>query len=492
MTALLLAALSWVLLAWTRDVTMYPDVFPLEIQPLQALGLQAAALALGAAAFACAGGKGRARLGASFGLVMSAIGWCASRWPQLSRALDLSGATWIGPFLGGLAAPALAVTAAAAAAALLLKDLKPRALLLVVWIAALWAVPTLVTEASLTRWWGLGPRSLAEAAGIPTNADAQIADVVRLSPSRGRTTTRESVKMASSLQDLRADEPPSTGVDLSPESIAKLEGFLQRTGYRDVFAREALAHVRRGWLMWWDADHALDAMMIAVPGRAVPDYRGALDLIKIGPMTAERFAKLEQLDAAATADPRTGFEQVTASQYIFEGFAAAYARFGDEAKARRWLGHIDNLLLVTEKKVEVAALEDFRTGQISGSLTLDGRPAGGVMVGLFEIWRTTPTASGVRLLSGSTFPDADGRFVFSDLGPGEYELSLLGRPEDLRGRVIGSPGRFDVGYEHPSVALLPIAIERDVLPTPQAFAPGGLPDAPQPETPEPPLLWRKR
>lgn len=479
-------------MTWTRDRTAFLDVFPLELEPLQALALQAAGLLLGAAAFACAGGKGRARLGASFGLVMSAIGWCASRWPQLSRAIDLAGATWVGPFLGWLVAPALAVTAAATAAAFLHKDLRPRALLIVIWTAAAWAVPTLATEASLARWWGYGPRSLAEAAGVPTSADAQVATVVRLSPSRGRTTSRESVKMAASLQDLRIDEPPSTGVDLSPESLAKLEGFLQRTGYRDVFAAQALDAVRRGWLMWWDADHALDAMMIAVPGRAYPDYRGALDLIKVGPMTAERFEKLEQLDAEATADPHTGFEQVTRSQYIFEDFAAAYARFGDEAKARRWLGHIDNLLLVTEKKVEVAPLEDFRSGEVSGSLLLDGRPAGGVMVGLFEIWRTTPTASGLRLLSGSTFPDADGRFKFTDLGPGDYELSLLGRPEDLRGRISGSPGRFEIGYDRPSAALLPISIDRDVLPTPQAFAPSGLPEAEQPETPEPPLLWQKR
>ncbi len=423
---------------------------------------------------------------------MSAIGWCASRWPQLSRALDLSGATFAGPFLAGSVAPALALTAAGVAAALLLEDLKPRALVLVVAAAALWAAPTLATEAALTRWYGLGPRTLSEAAGVPTGEDAQIAAVVRLASSRGRTTTRESVRMTSSLQDLRPDEPPSTGVDLSPESIAKLEGFLQLTGYRGVFAGEALAHVRRGWLMWWDAEHALDAMMLSVPGRVHPDYRGALDLIKVGPMTAERFAKLEQLDAAATADPHTGFEQVTASQYIFEGFAAAYARFGDEAKARRWLSHIENLLLVTEKKVEVAPLEDFREGKVSGSLLLDGRPAGSVMVGLFEIWRTTPTAAGVRLLSGSTFPDENGVFSFSNLGPGQYELGLLGRPEDLRGQVTGSPGRFEIGYERPLAALTPISIERDILPAGQAFSPGGLPEAPTPETPEPPLLWRKR
>ena len=473
-------------------MTIVPDVFPLELEPAQALALQTAGLLLGAAAFAAAGGWGRARLGAAFGLTASAIGWCASRWPQLSRALDLSGATFVGPFLGASVAPVFVLTVAAIAAALLLEDLKPRAVLLVVAAAALWAVPTLATEAALTRWYGLGPRTLAEAAGIPVDADAQTAVVLRLSPSRGRTTTRESVRMAASLPDMSPNEPLSTGVDLSPENLAKLEGFLQGSGYRGVFAGEALAHVRRGWLMWWDADHALEAMMLSIPGRVHPDYRGALDLIKVGPMTAERFAKLEQLDAAATADPRTGFEQVTASQYIFEGFAAAYARFGDEAKARRWLAHIDNLLLVTEKKVEVAPLEDFRGCKVSGSLLLDGRPAGSIMVGLFEVWRTTPTSSGVRLLSGSTFPDDNGRFSFSDLAPGQYELGLLGRVEDLRGRVIGSPGRFELGDDRPSAALLPIGVERDVLPAPGAFSPGALPDAPTPETIEPPLLWRKR
>ncbi len=359
-------------------MTLVPDVFPLEFEWVQALALQMAGLLLGVAAFSAAGGRGRARLGAAFGLVMSAIGWCASRWPQLSRAIDLSGATWVGPFLGSLVAPAFALTAAAVAAALLLKDLKPRAMVLVVAAAALWAVPTLATEAALTRWWGFGPRTLAEAAGIPTGDDVQTAVVLRLAPSRGHTTSRENVRMTSSLQDLRPDEPPSTGVDLSPESVAKLEGFLQRTGYRGVFAAEALAHVRRGWLMWWDAEHALNAMMLSVPGRVLPDYRGALDLIKVGPMTAERFAKLEQLDAAATADPHTGFTQVTASQYIFEGFAAAYARFGDEAKARRWLAHIDNFLLVTEKKVEVAPARGFpREARSRARSLLDGRPAGG-------------------------------------------------------------------------------------------------------------------
>ena len=476
---MLLAGLSWTLLGWTENVLLFPDSFPQELAPSTALALLSSGLILGATAFSAAGGLSRARSGGAFGLTMGAIGACASRWPQLSRAIELNGGIFAGPFLAATLPTIFALTAAGAAAALTLDDARPRARALLLAAVALWAVPTAATEAALTRWWGYGPRTVASAAGIPTNASSETLAVVRLAPSRGRTVTRENVRMAAQNADLR------------PESLVKIDAFLRRVDFRDVFAAEALADLRRGWLSWWRAEDALDAMMIGAPGRAHPDYRGALDLIKVGPMTPERFKKLERLDASATAST-AGFEGVTRSQYIFEDFAAAYARFGDEKNARRWLARLDNLLLIADKKIEVAPLEDFRAGVVGGSVLLDGRPATGVMVGLFAIWRSTPTAAGARLLSGSAFPDENGEFAFSNLGPGEYELALLGRVEDLRGEVLGSPGRFELGYERPEVELRPIRIERDVLSPLQSFAPSRLPDAPTPEVPEPPLLWRKR
>ncbi|MBI3566409.1 MAG: hypothetical protein HY079_14540 [Elusimicrobia bacterium] len=440
--------------------------------------MQGLAVLLGAAAFGAAGGRGRARLGAAFGLLASAVGWCASRWPHLSRALELDGMRFGGPFLAAMLGAAYAATAAFIAACLLLEDWKPYATRLTLLAALLWAVPTGMTEYALTRWWGFGPRSLAEAAEVPTNDDAEAAAVVRLSGLRGRAYTREVSIMA------------AQGVSLSARSVAKLQEWLERAGYRDVFAREALADVRRGWLLWWEPERALDAMMTDVPGRAHPDYRGALDLIKVGPLTPRRYMKLGRLAQSAAASP-AGFEDATQSQYIFEGFAACYARFGDEASARRWLVRIDNLFGVSEKKLEIAPVEDFREGRVEGSVLLDGRPAGAVRVGLFQVWRTTPTAAGARLLSDAAFPDDDGRFEFSDLGPGEYELALLGRPEDLRGAITGSPGRFELGYDRRAVAFPAIRIEREVEAVP-AFAPARLPEAPSPSVPEPPLLWRKR
>jgi hypothetical protein len=475
----LLFLLAWTALEWTHADRVYPQALPPEIEPSKALLLVVAGVILSTWAFASAGGRGTARRGAAFGAALAALGFCASRWPQLARAIELGGGAFTGPFAAALLPFALALTAAAAGAALLHPELKGRGAAAVLILASAWAAPTLAVESALSRWWGFGPRSLAEAAGIPTNEDAPRLTVLRLSPSRGRTFQREPVRMA------------GEGVDLSPDSLSRLEDFLQRSGYRGVFASEALQDVRDGWRQWWETDRALDAAMVEVPGRAHPDYRRALELLRAGPLNRERYDKLVQLDAAAKASP-AGFEDVDGSQYIFEGFSAAYARFGDDADARRWLYRIDNLWPINERRIEVTPVEDFHEGRVSGSVLIDGRPALGVRVGLFFVETSSSTGATSRLLSSSAFPDDDGAFAFTDLGPGIYELDLLGRPSDLVGRVSGSPGLIEIGYQRPQAVLPPIRIDRDVLPVRQAFSPSGLPEAPTPEVPEPELRLPQR
>ncbi len=468
LTAALLAALGAVALSWTRGARVYPDSLPPEIAPTLGATLAAAGLLLAVAAFAAAGGRGGARAGAAYGVLLAALGFSASRWPQLARAIELSGGVFAGPFLAALLPWAFALSAALIAAALLLPELGRRGPALALAAAALWAVPTLSVEAALSRWWGFGPRSLAQAAEIPTNEDAPRLTVLRLSPSRGRSYTREPLRMA------------GEGVDLSPDSLERLSDFLQRSGYRGVFAAEALEDVRLGWRQWWDPERALDAAMLSIPGRVHPDYRAALELLRAGPMNKSRRAKLDQLAAAAKSGPE-GFEDVDGSQYIFEGFSGAYARFGDEENARQWLYRIDNLWPINERKVEVTPVEDFHEGRVAGTVLIDGRPALGVRVGLFFVETSSATGATSRLLSSAAFPNEDGAFLFDHLGPGVYELELLGRPTDLNGRVIGAPGPLLIGETSPQVVLPAVRIERDVLAAPEAFAPGTLPQAPTPE-----------
>jgi hypothetical protein len=444
--ALLLAllALSACALDWTRAPMLYGDDFPLAMPPARGVFLHLAGVLLGAGAFALAG-RGAAG-GAAFGLALGAAGWCAGRWPQLARALELSGATFVGPLLAALLSPALAASAGFMAEALASRAWRPRAGALLCAAVAAWAVATGGVEAALRAGWGYGPRTLSEAAGVPPKADAEMASVAWLYPARGEAVRYEERR----LSDER--------VDLSPDSLERLEAFVSRRRMRDVFADDALSSARRGWLLRWEAERALDAAMLSAPGRAAPDYRRALELFRAGPLTDARLAKLRRLDAM-TAASSAGLEGVTAAQYVFEGFSAAYARFGLEDDARRWLYRIDNLWPVNDKRVEVTPIEDMRDGRIEGRLLRGERGAQDVRVGLFFVWRSSATNSTHYFLSGSTFPDEAGRFEFDALGPGRYHLALMAARDGLGGRVAGSPGFIELNYDRPSAFLAPIRLE---------------------------------
>jgi hypothetical protein len=457
-------------------VRLFPDAFPLELSSADALALQLGSVALGAAAFAAARGRGGLAAGAAFGLVSSAIGWCASRWPLLSRAVELCGGVFLGLVLTLFLTAALALTHAALAAALVREDLRPRSRRIALSLAAVWAFATFGADAALSRVWGFGPRSLAAAAGVPTNRGASTLSVAWLYPTRNRAYHVDSRRMSSET------------TDLAPGSIDRIEAFLEKTRFRGVFAAEAVAAVRLGRLQWWDEERALDAMMISVPGRVHPDYLHALELLRAGPVTAERYGKLEQL-AAATGRRVEGFEKASDAQTIFEGFSAAYARFGDEPKAREWLNRLDGLWAVSDRRIEVGSYEELREGRVEGALLLDGRGATDLRVGLFAVWRSSATQTTHYWLSGSRVPDQDGRFYFDGLGPGRYVLALLGRPEDLRGSFSGVPGVFEITDERPDVLLNPVRLRRELEPSAEAFGPGGLPEGRVPVVPEPPLRF---
>lgn len=480
MRLFLFGSLSWVCLGWTVSVRLFPDAFPLELPPSEALGLLLGSAVLGPAAFAAARGRGALIPGLAFGVLSAAVGWCASRWPQLARAVELCGGVFLGIVLTTSLTAALALSHAALAAALVREDWRPWSRRALLGLLGAWALATFGADAALTRIWGFGPRSLAAAAGVPTNREADTLAVAWLYPSGGRAYRVDARRMSSET------------TDLSPESIDRLEGFLARSGYRGVFAAEALAAVRLGRLQWWDSERALDAMLISVPGRAHPDYLRALELLRAGPVTAERYRKLERL-SAATGRRVEGFERAADAQRIFEGFSAAYARFGDEVKAREWLLLLDGLWAVSEKRIEIGALEELREGRVDGEIVLDDAPAPGLRVGLFAVWHSSATQTTHYWLSGSRVPGPDGRFFFDGLGPGPYVLALLGRPEDLRGSFAGVPGVFEVTYERPEVLLNPVRLRRGAAAEPEPFGPSGLPEAraPRAADPPPPIRFRR-
>jgi hypothetical protein len=309
-----------------------------------------------------------------------------------------------------------------------------------------WAVPTALVEWRLRAAWDFGPESLAQAAGVPAAEAAPQVEVAVLRPSAGGARFR---------CDRRVQA--AEGVDASPESLERLDAYLKTHGHRSLFARQALAAVRLGWLLWWDADRALEAALRRVPGRCGPDYRKALALIAAGPLTPQRFALLAALDEAA-GQSSEGFEDVNGSQVVFEAFATAFARFDDENRARYWLGRVGNLWPFNDKKIEVNPLQDLRSGVVWGKVLIDGRPASSVRVGLFLETESEVTKKTTYSLSASAFPDSEGAFVFRYLGSGRYHLELQGTAEQLRGDILGSPGIIDISDSSPTARLEPIRI----------------------------------
>ncbi|PIR19582.1 MAG: hypothetical protein COV48_01235, partial [Elusimicrobia bacterium CG11_big_fil_rev_8_21_14_0_20_64_6] len=75
----LFGLLSWTVLGWTLSTRVAPEAFPFELAASECLMLQLGAVLLGAASFAAARGRGGLVPGAAFGLIASAVGWCASR-----------------------------------------------------------------------------------------------------------------------------------------------------------------------------------------------------------------------------------------------------------------------------------------------------------------------------------------------------------------------------------------------------------------------------
>jgi hypothetical protein len=440
---LLLAAqaLSW---CWAlRAAGLY------EISPAPAALETAVRLTLGAVLGTLAYAAISASLaveGLAAGLLFSLLGAQAMVWLRILQAWKALG--WFpGDFFPPSVAPLLALTCLLAAAALRHPEFRGYRWQGVLALLLLWGVPARVAVWQLKTSYGLRAPTLTADAGLPSASKAERVSLAWLYPSHGHAVRFEEKQAV------------AQGVEVSPESLAKLQAYLVSHDFHGVFARQALDALRQGWLFWWEPERALDAATLHRTGVAPPDYKTALSLLRGGQMDEERFRKLEVV-AEAAAPRKEGFEDVNTSQLIFEGFASAYARFGDEESARRWLLRVDNLWPIYDKKIEVSPVETAHDCRVDGSLLVDGLPTTTVKVGLFYVASSTSAATLAGSLSQSHYPDERGQFAFGSLAPGTYYLGLMGLPSQLRGRILNPPGLIDLTPEAPVSRLDPIRVER--------------------------------
>lgn len=375
-------------------------------------------------------------------LVISALGSSAWRWKLLLAALARLG--FAGVFFGATL-PLIFIASCAAAAALIFHSaFKGYRFRLIGGLLLLWHGSAALTERYLRASWDFPARTLAEAAGLPMVSQASRMSVAVLGEGTG------SGKGFFQRQErVLAVE----GVDASPESLEKIRAYLEGLGFRSLFNREGLAALRQGWAQRWEADRALEAACLAVPGLVVPDYLLALQLLRAGPVTSQRLQALESLHAAALLG-KGGFEDVARSQRIFEAFSIVYARFSDQERSLYWLGRVDDLWPLYEKKIEPPPIETMRDGAVIGRIFFDGRADSSVRVGLF-----LEEEGQAEALSGSVLPDSKGGFAFRDLAPGSYHLELMAGPSRTWSEIENSPGRIEVFPGHREVVLPTILIK---------------------------------
>ncbi|MBI5629554.1 MAG: hypothetical protein HY921_01580 [Elusimicrobia bacterium] len=443
----LLALWSWRGLSWVSLRHYIPSGEFVSLECAEVLFRTIEVTALGGLVFAFLRPPERkfsgAFLGSGAGLAFSGFGLLGRLWLSYAAALNLRGSFW-GLFLTSLSPWILGSAMVLVMMTLLQDDFRPVAWRMIAAVFAVSVVCTAAMDLRLRRTWGYGPQSLSQAAGLSSEPDAAMS-LAWLYPRAGKPYAVEMLKAR------------WNGLSIAPDNLRKIFWYLRERDFRSIFTRDGLEALRRGWLFWWEPDPALESASLCCSSQAYPDYRKALALIRAGPLTRERYESLEALAELARTRAE-GFEDVTQSQYIFEAFSAAYARFGDEARARAWLYKIDNLWPIYEKKVEASPVENFRRGRVSGSVLSDLAPADSMKVGLFYVAAGTSAAPGTGVLSASASLDSSGRFEFEDLGAGLYYLGLMGPPKRLRGKIINSPGYFSLSERFPVLRLTPIRI----------------------------------
>lgn len=243
-------------------------------------------------------------------------------------------------------------------------------------------------------------------------------------------------------------------VDSTEANEEAVGAYLEKRAYNTVLRGPGLGFMANRRLMELD------------PAGALKIYKKALDVTRDKTQGLSLVARL--VYAPATDAYREVLDEVAGSgSYQVTGRAAlrvsrAYARFGEMGKARKWhdagmrtAGPLDDAAV---KLYRVLEEPPFFGGRITGGVTVDGVPTGGVRVGLMTVNACRNMmrfkTDGKRIiipfydlqgLTDGTATDKDGRFAFKGLGEGEYVLILsLKDPATGRYLVSGAPGMLTI------------------------------------------------
>lgn len=400
--------------------------------------------------------------GAGAGAALGVVGASAARLLFIGEALSKLGFSTTGFVLVWGAGPLLALTGAFLTwLPLGAADWDARWRRGVLAVTALaWLAPVGGAELVLRAAYDFGRTGLADAAGLERAEAAETLSVVVLAePDGGPGVQRREEKML------------AEGFAVTRQGLSAVRRYLELQGYRTVFLREALAYLRKGWLLMWEPEMHMDAAIMRLGPRFPPDYDAFLKAVLVAPATPENYERLENIARAAH---KARSASVRRAGRLYQGLSDAYARFGDLEGSNFWLKRIRGLWPLYEEDVNVDPVEDRHDGVVSGTVLYNGRPASQVQVGLFMQVSTASAPSAREGLVASTWPDESGRFAFRELTPGRYYLALRADPillGDPRLDVMFSPGSFRLSGGRMEWELMPIRLERGASFPPESSAP---------------------
>jgi len=260
--------------------------------------------------------------------------------------------------------------------------------------------------------------------------------------------------------DCSVSESFCVRIPSSKENAEAVGAYLKREGFMTGLRGPAYSFM------------ALDSLRRLDPAQAMSIYEDALEVT--GDVTQGISLLTRLVYCPATPTYRNMLDELAdESRFVVDGRAAlrigkAYARLGELDKARYWhdrgAATVKGLSDEDMAYFNVPEKPEFASGRISGSITLDGRPATGLDIGivrknictqmLFSLYRAAPRdVSAFADLQGvmdGVRTDKDGRFVFGGLEAGEYVLLLS--LEDVSGRkfkVLSGPGILTLSDESP-------------------------------------------
>jgi hypothetical protein len=249
------------------------------------------------------------------------------------------------------------------------------------------------------------------------------------------------------------------GVSESPQDSIRSTGpardavgeYLDRRHYRTTLAFRAFGFLDGCAGLDWESAKSLRLrlkMAETAPSPLV--MRLLLDRLVNCPITPANRQVLDRL-----ADPAAFvWSEADGAQRL----GAAYLRFGDPERARKYL--LSAQLDETQRRQLLGGVSPLSDGVVRGKITVEGKPLDYIRVGLINE-RDWPAMAGLQrpyswaAVLDARMTDKRGGFEFNNLPQGRYVVVVTGARigTTRRWSVSSHPGVFEVDRFHPVVTL---------------------------------------